>query len=601
MIMNPELEEVKIGVQRTLSLIDHPEKRALFVASTVMVVTGILTNLPAVVLGRLVDKLTSTPNFKFAAVTSFILLIALIIIVREALTVYRKYLVENVKTQTEKKQTVATISHILKADNSALESLRIGTLHGRIFRSIEGLVRLIKLGFIDFLPTAFAALAALIIALTQKPLVASLMVLVIPSGLYIIMKQISSQKGIRIQLLRGKERIDGNVVEVLGGLETVRSLDTTGYEVNRIETSAEQLRRREIKHHIQMAFYDSAKYLNEGFFYILVVVISILMASHGVITKGDILVYSILFLSVINPLREIHRILDEAHESSIRVNDLYELRAFPLDESYGDVKPTKSDKAKDNLAISFENLSYNYPARPDHLVLDRINLSVLQGEKIGIAGASGGGKSTFVKLLLRLQHGYQGTIKLLGRDLQSLNREELARMVAYIPQKTYIFSGTIKENIIYGSSKKEINDKEIIEAAKKAQIWDEIEKSLGGLDGKVAEQGNNLSGGQKQRLAIARIIFHSPEIIIFDEATSALDNQNEVNIQKTLEKVFQNKTTITIAHRLGTLRSCDRILVFDNGGVVQEGTYAQLSKQSGLFKEFLQQKQPESVKRPEQR
>src|SRR3989344_217385 len=279
--MTTGLDEIKTGVQRTLHLIDRPEKRALLIASGVMVVTGFLTNLPAVILGRLVDRLTSGPSFKFASVTAFIIIITLIIIIREVLTIYRKYLVENVKTQTEKKQTVATISHILEADNSALESLRIGTLHGRIFRSIEGLVRLIKLGFIDFLPTAFAALAALIIALTQKPLVASLMVLVIPTGLYIIMKQISSQKGIRIQLLRGKERIDGNVVEVLGGLETVRSLDTTDYEVNRIEVSAEQLRKREIKHHIQMAFYDSAKYLNEGFFYILVVVISILLARHG--------------------------------------------------------------------------------------------------------------------------------------------------------------------------------------------------------------------------------------------------------------------------------------------------------------------------------
>ena len=587
--MNTGLDEIKTGVQRTLHLIDRPEKRALLIASGVMVVTGFLTNLPAVILGRLVDRLTSGPSFKFASVTAFIIIITLIIIIREVLTIYRKYLVENVKTQTEKKQTVATISHILEADNSALESFRIGTLHGRIFRSIEGLVRLIKLGFIDFLPTAFAALAALIIALTQKPLVASLMVLVIPTGLYIIMKQISSQKGIRIQLLRGKERIDGNVVEVLGGLETVRSLDTTDYEVNRIEVSAEQLRKREIKHHIQMAFYDSAKYLNEGFFYILVVVISILLASHGVITKGDILVYSILFLSVINPLREIHRILDEAHESSIRVNDLYELRAFPLDESYAKVKPTTPGKTS-NPAISFENLSYSYPSRPNHFVLDHINLSVARGEKIGIAGASGGGKSTFVKLLLRLQHGYQGTVKLLGHDLQSLNREELAKMIAYIPQKTYIFSGTIKENIIYGSAKKMVDDEAIIGAAKKAQIWDEIEHSLGGLNAKVAEQGNNLSGGQKQRLAIARIIFHAPEIIIFDEATSALDNQNESNIQKTLEKVFQNKTTITIAHRLGTLRSCDRILVFDKGNIVQEGNYAELSKQPGLFKEFLQQK-----------
>jgi len=591
--MNTELKEVKTGVQRTLRLIDRPEKQALLAASVIMLITGVLTNLPAVILGRLVDSLTAQPHFTLSSVGGFVGLIAAIIVVREALTVLRKYQIENVKTQSEKKQTVATIDHILKADSLSLESLRVGTLHGRIFRSVEGLTKLIKLTFIDFLPTAFAAVAALGIALWQRPLVASLMILVVPAGLYVILKQISSQKGIRVQLLRGKERIDGNVVEVLGGLETVRSLDTVGYEVERIEASAEKLRQKEIVHHLQMALYDSAKYLNEGLFYILVIVLSIFLASHGIITKGDILVYSILFLNVINPLREIHRILDEAHESSIRVNDLYELQAFPIDAAYQSTpQATSQANAEERTAVLFEHLSYSYPSRPDHKVLDDLHLVIKRGEKIGIAGISGGGKSTFVKILLRLQHGYSGTVTLLGNDLRALNRADLASMIAYIPQKTYIFAGTIRENIVYGSGRTKVSDDEVIEAARKAQIWDEIEHSLGGLSGRVSEQGNNLSGGQKQRLAIARIIFHAPEIIIFDEATSALDNQNEARVQAMLETVFSDKTTITIAHRLGTLRNCDRILVFDKGRIAQEGSYRQLAKTPGLFKAFLEQKQP---------
>ncbi len=587
--MNTELKEIIAGVRRTLVLIDHSEKRALLAASAVMLITGTLTNLPAVILGKLVDRLTAQVSIQFSSILSFILLIVLIIAVREALTVYRKYQVEKVATQTEKKQTVATISHVLKADNSSLESLRVGTLHGRIFRSVEGLVQLIKLSFLDFLPTAFTALAALVIALLEKPLVASVMVLVIPAGLFIITKQIASQKGIRVELLRGKEQIDGNVVEVLGGLETVRSLDTTGYETTRIEASAEQLRQKEIKHHLQMALYDAAKYLNEGFFYIVVIVLSIFLASKGVITKGDILVYSILFMSVLNPLREIHRILDQAHESSLRVNDLYDLQSFTVDQSYLATRyPSKSVTSAES-AVNFEHLSYHYPSRPEHPVLDNINLAVMPGEKLGIAGVSGGGKSTFVKILLRLQHDYEGTISLHGINLKTLDRKELAKSIAYIPQKTYIFSGTIRQNITYGSGKTASNDEKIIEAAKKAQIWDEIQESLGGLDGTVTEQGGNLSGGQKQRIAVARIVFHSPDIIIFDEATSALDNRNEAAVQKMLEEVFANKTTITIAHRLTTLRNCDRILVFDKGHIAQSGTYEQLSSNPGLFKKFLDQ------------
>ncbi len=585
--MNTEFNEIRAGLSKTLSLIDGSEKRILGIASAIMLVTGVLTNLPAVILGRLVDQLTATSAITIGSIAPFILLIIGIILIREALTVLRKYQVENIATQTEKKQTVATISRLLHTDSQKLEGFRVGALHGRIFRSIEGLVRLIKLSFLDFLPAAFSAAAALAIALISKPLIATVMLLVIPAGLYIIVKQIGSQKGIRIALLRGKEATDATVVEVLGGIETVRSLDTTGVELARIETSAETLRQREIKHHLQMALYDAAKYLNEGFFYILVICLSIYLASQGIISKGDILVYSILFLSITAPLRQIHRILDEAHESSIRVEDLYQLQQQPIDPAYT-TPDTKQVSQAANSAITIKNLSYHYPSRPERSVLNNITLTIPSGEKLGIAGASGCGKSTLIKLLLRLHHGYEGSIHVLGQDLATLNRHALAQTIAYIPQKTYLFSGTIRENIEYGTNRKHSND-EIRSATKKAQIWDEIEHSLGGMNGKVTEQGNNLSGGQKQRLAIARIILQAPDILFFDEATSALDNRNEAAIQKTLEEIFKDKTMITVAHRLSTLRNADRILVFDAGAIVQEGTYTELAKTDGLFKTLLGQ------------
>ena len=196
-------------------------------------------------------------------------------------------------------------------------------------------------------------------------------------------------------------------------------------------------------------------------------------------------------------------------------------------------------------------------------------------------------KSTFVKILLRLIHDYKGKIFFSGKDLKNSTRKEISEKIAYVPQKTYIFAGTVRENIIYGSSKN-VTNKEIIDAAKKANIYNEIKYKLRGLEGKVAENGNNLSGGQRQRLALARLILKSPEILIFDEATSALDNTNEVIIQKNLEKIFSDKTMISIAHRLTTLKNSDRILVFDRGKIVQEGKFNELASKKGLFKDFLE-------------
>lgn len=584
--MNKELVEIISGFKRTLRLMDKSEKITLVISSVLMLITGILTNLPAIVLGRLVDKLIGFSNIKFSYAIPYICLVILIIVVREILTVIRKYFIENIATQTQKKQTVAVINHLLRTDVSIINQQQIGSLHGKIFRSVQGLIRIIKLGFLDFFPVFFSGLAAITIAFLQKPLLASVMILVIPTGLFIIIKQLSSQKGLRVAFLRKQETIDGAVVEMLGGLETVRVDNTIDQEVEKIEQVAEDLREKEIKHHISMALFDSAKYLNEGFFYILVISLSIFFSAQGLISRGDILVYSILFLSITGPLREIHRILDEAHENSIRVNDLYELLDEPIDESFKTI--SKKIIPYSNI-IEIKNLSFRYPNK-NNKVIDNISFTIKSGEKIGIAGASGCGKSTLIKILLRLVHDYSGEFLLFGQDLKNISRSQIAQKIAYVPQKNYIFSGTIKENIIYGCQKN-ISEKEIISAAKKAHIYKEIIDSLGGLNGRVGENGNNLSGGQKQRLAIARLILKSPELFIFDEATSALDNTNEVLIQKNIEELFKNKTMITIAHRLTTLKNNDRIFVFNNGKIVQEGVFNKLANEEGIFQNFLNQKE----------
>src|SRR3989344_9622813 len=308
--MNKEFKEILTGIKRAIDLLHLREKRILYIATFIMLLTGVLTNIPALILGRLVDKLTSNNQLQFDIIFPFIFLLIVVILVREVLNVIRKLLIENITTHTDKEQTVNIINRLLRTDiGEFLYKQQIGSLHGRIFRSMQGLIRILKLTFLDFMPIFFTALAAIGIAFLQKPLLASVMILVIPAGLYLIVWQVSSQKGIRVALLRGKEKIDGTVVEMLGGIETVRALNTEDKEVAKVEVVAEAMRKKEIRHHIFMALFDSGKYLNEGFFYVLVISLSIFLAAQGVITKGDILVYSILFMSITGPLREIHRIL----------------------------------------------------------------------------------------------------------------------------------------------------------------------------------------------------------------------------------------------------------------------------------------------------
>ena len=271
-------------------------------------------------------------------------------------------------------------------------------------------------------------------------------------------------------------------------------------------------------------------------------------------------------------------------------NRFYNILHQPLDLSFTEQDTTSKIKENRNEpAVSVHNLSFAYQGSDDVITLDGINLTIKNGESIGIAGASGCGKTTFIHILLKLIHGYTGEVSLFDQGLQAISREELASKIAYVPQKPFIFSGTIRDNILYGCQQT-VTDEALLDAARNACILDEIQESLGGLNGLVSENGNNLSGGQRQRLALARVMLQTPQLIIFDEATSALDNTNEAIIQQNIERIFRQKTIITIAHRLTTLKNADRILVFDAGKIAQEGGFKSLSETKGLFQDFLQQR-----------
>lgn len=518
-----------------------------------------------------------------AGLSKYILAIVAAILLRETLQVLRKYLVENAGTQVGKKTLVEVTARLLRVDlNFFGPDIQVGALHGRMHRSIEGLVKMIKLCFLDFFPAMVTALCALVVVSIKNPFLGMAMGLVIPCGLLIVLRQLSTQKGIRIDLLRAKEDIDGKAVELLGGIEYVRAANTETAETEKLERVAEYLRSKEIQHHVWMALYDGVKYLNEGTFLIAVLGLSIYLASRGIISTGDILVYSLLFSNIVNPLREVHRILDEAHESSLRVVDLIHLREKPIDRSYNESKPAPVKPITSAPHIEIKNLSFSYPSSNGRGgAIRNISMQISEGQKIGIAGPSGSGKSTWIKILLRLLHPESGSIFIKGRPLDSLTRAEIATEFAYVSQAPFLVSGTIEENIRYGCG--DISSVQTTEAAKRANIHHEIIAMPNGYQTRVAERGANLSGGQRQRIAIARVFLKDPRVLLLDEATAALDNSNERMVQNALSEAMTGRTVITVAHRLSTLSNTDKILVFQDGAVVEDGSYDELLKNGGVF------------------
>jgi ATP-binding cassette subfamily B protein len=573
-------------------LIPTRHKIALGAASLLMGVVSACNVAFPLLLGGMVDRVKIgteaglPPRQMYAAAGIFLGLIAAAYVLREALQVLRRYLVENICTRIEKTMTIRVVSQLMKANLAFLSQEKIGALEGRICRSVVGFVRFLRLGFLDFFPPLLTGLFALLAALTKQPLLALAMAGVIPLSLWLTMRQLLSQKGIRLKLIRSREQMDGTVVELLGGLDYVRAANTHEFEVRRVARAAEARRALENNHHFRMSLFGCAKALNEGFFHILVLTAAICMAIHEQISFGDVLTFSILFLNVMAPLNEVHRALDEGHECSLMVNDLLEMLNQPPDRSFSPLAVRPPRIVSGETLIDVRDLVIEYPAANGIMcVLDRVSMHIRHGETIGLAGPSGCGKTTWLRVLMRLLHPTLGEVSIGGVPLESVSREAIGQLVGYVGQSPFVFHGSVAENIAYGQP--DPGGEAIAQAARKAHIFEEIMAMPGGFDALVTERGMNLSGGQRQRLALARVFLKDPPILILDEGTSALDTISERQVQQAIDLARKDRTVILVAHRLSTLRDADRIYVFQHGRVVESGSYQELYQQGGAFTELV--------------
>lgn len=299
---------------------------------------------------------------------------------------------------------------------------------------------------------------------------------------------------------------------------------------------------------------------------------------QGELTGGELsafVFYAIMVAGSLAAVTEVYGEVQRAAGAAERIQELMSTQA-QIQSSIGVSPATHS-----HHLIEFDQVNFTYPSRPDYLALSALNLNIKKGERVALVGPSGAGKSTLFDLLLRFRDPQSGVIKIDGQDLRNMNLQSLRNMFALVPQQPVLFSANVWDNLRYGAP--DATEEQVFAAAKAAYAHDFIMQLPNGYQSFLGEQGVKLSGGQKQRLAIARAILRDPKILLLDEATSALDAQSEYLVQNALDKLMKDRTTLIIAHRLATVVHADRIVVMEQGKLMDQGTHQQLMKSSDLY------------------
>ena len=543
--------------------------------------------LPQIVLATIFDKLSagvSSPNDLWVQF-GWLLLLYAVLRITSATIMWRWVIIILDRLEANISRDIANhiFAHLVSQSQDFHADRFSGTLVSQTTKFMSAYVRLAEAFVMQFLPLVLSFLFTAIILWPRAPQFVA--VLFVFSLIYVFVTAQGTKS------VRAKSAIDaaaqskqtGQLSDTLSNIIAVKSFAATKAESKRFAAITENTWQKTTEYmslHNSKQLYFSG--LTSGMTSISVVlaVMSVVWFGANIGVAFLVLDYSANIIAKLwqfssSTLRDVNRAFGESSDM---------VRLLQLQPTIRDPKKPKRLRMKKG-AIRFDSVAFTHPDAEDAL-FESFSLSISPGEKIGLVGRSGAGKTTFVKLLMRFADIDSGKITIDGQSIDDVSQDNLRGVIAYVPQEPMLFHRSIKENIGYGNAR--ATEKQIIQAAKQAYADEFIRQLPDGYNTLVGERGVKLSGGQRQRIAIARSLLKDAPVLVLDEATSALDSHSEALIQKSLRKLMAGRTAIVIAHRLSTIQKMDKIIVMDKGAVIEQGTHDELLQRSGAYAKLWQ-------------
>lgn len=471
-------------------------------------------------------------------------------------------------------------NHLQQLSNTYYNNTKVGQIMGRITNDLFDVTEFSHHCPEEFFIAAIKTIIGFAILARINLLLTVIIFAIVPVMLLV---SLALRKGMKAAFAKQRKQIgelNARIEDSLLGQKVVKAFANEELEKEKFQKDNQIFLETKKEGYRYMAAFQTSTRLFDGIMYLAVLVAGGMFMIKELIDPGDLVAYMLYVTTLIATIRKIIEFTEQFQRGMTGIARFLEIMDADIeifDEK--DAKELKTPKGD----IRFEEVTFEYP--DDHnQVFAHLNLSIRAGEKVAIVGPSGGGKTTLCNLIPRFYDVTEGRITLDGKDIKGYTLKSLRENIGMVQQDVYLFSGTVFENIAYG--KKNATREEVEEAAKRAGADGFIRELKDGYDTYVGERGVKLSGGQKQRISIARVFLKNPPIIILDEATSALDNESEFEVARSLAALSEGRTTLTIAHRLSSIKNSDRILVLTDDGIAEEGNHESLLFKKGIYYQY---------------